>query len=72
MAGVGGVPATLLDGLTILAAGGTETKAVSKGFEAVQNMMQIMHENRIKRLEHAGFTSEQARRLSDLHTPNFM
>jgi hypothetical protein len=29
-------------------------------------------DNRVKRLEHAGFTPEQAKMLSDLHTPNFM
>lgn len=34
--------------------------------------MDQMHENRTKRLEHAGFTREQAQILSDLHTPNFM
>jgi len=33
--------------------------------------MMAMSENRIKRLEHAGFT-QQAQTLSDLHTPNFM
>jgi hypothetical protein len=31
-----------------------------------------MHEGRVKRLQHAGFTPEQAQHLSDLHTPNFM
>ena len=31
-----------------------------------------MHEGRMKRLAHAGFTPEQAQTLSDLHTPNFM
>jgi len=26
----------------------------------------------MKRLEHAGFSPDQAKTLSDLHTPNFM
>jgi hypothetical protein len=31
-----------------------------------------MHEGRLKRLAHAGFTPAQAQVLSELHTPNFM
>jgi hypothetical protein len=31
-----------------------------------------MHDGRMRRLRHAGFSQEQAQRLSDLHTPNFM
>ena len=72
MAAVGGVPASLQDGLTILAAGGTEPKAVARGHEAFRELLNTMHESRIKRLQHAGFTREQAQILSDLHTPNFM
>lgn len=72
LAGVGGVPEPLQDGLTILAAGGTEPKKVKRGHEAFRELMDRMHHNRIKRMEHAGFTREQAETLSDLHTPNFM
>jgi len=72
LAGVGGVPEPLQDGLTILAAGGTEPKAVKRGHEEFRELRDTMHKNRIKRLEHAGFTPEQAQSLSDLHTPNFM
>jgi hypothetical protein len=61
----------LQGGLTILAAGGTEPRAVSRGHDAFRELA-TMHENRTKRLEHAGFTPEQARTLSELHTPNFM
>ena len=32
----------------------------------------MMHQSRIKRLLHAGFTPEQAETISALHTPNFM
>jgi len=72
LAGAGGVPEALQDGLTILAAGGTAPKAVARGHEAFRELMETMHANRMKRLEHAGFTPDQARMLSDLHTPNFM
>jgi len=72
LAGINTAPAALQDGLTILAAGGIEPKAVAKGHEAYRELMERMTENRIKRLEHAGFTPEQARSLSELHTPNFM
>lgn len=60
MAGVGGVPAALQDGLTILAVRDTAPKAVARGHEAFRELMHTMHENRIKRLEHAGFTHQQA------------
>lgn len=72
LAGVGGVPESLQDGLTILAAGGTAPKAVKRGHEAFRELMETMHNNRIKRLQQAGFTKEQAESLSELHTPNFM
>jgi len=72
LAGIGGVPASLQDGLTILAAGGTDPKAVKRGHDAFRGLMESMHANRIKRLKHAGFTPEQAESLSALHTPNFM
>ncbi|MCA9122035.1 MAG: ferritin-like domain-containing protein [Planctomycetaceae bacterium] len=72
LSNVSGAPAPLQDGLTILAAGSTDTKAIARGHEAFRELLDTMHESRVKRLEHAGFTAEQARTLSDLHTPNFM
>jgi TusA-related sulfurtransferase len=72
LAGVGKVPAAVQDSLTILAAGGTNPDAVAKGHAAFRGLLQVMHENRVKRLLTAGFTPEQAQALSDLHTPNFM
>jgi TusA-related sulfurtransferase len=72
LSGVGGVPAPLQDGLTILAARGTEPRAIARGHEAFRELLNTMHENRMRRLESAGFTADQARILSDLHTPNFM
>jgi hypothetical protein len=72
LADAGGIPAPLQDGLTILAAGGIEPKAVARGHEAFRQLAHDMHVNRVKRLEHAGFTTEQATMVSELHTANFM
>ena len=70
--GVSGVPAPLQDALTILAAGGNEPRCVARGHEAFRELLKVMHESRMRRLEHAGFTPEQAKTISELHTPNFM
>ena len=72
MASAAGVPAPLADALTILAAGGTDPRGVRKGHEAFRELLETMHENRIKRLLHAGFDGEQAQTISSLHTANFM
>ena len=72
LAGVGSVPAPIQDALTMLAAGGTSPEQVAKGHEAFRELLETMHESRIKRLLHAGFTGEQAETISGLHTPNFM
>jgi hypothetical protein len=70
--GIGGVPAPVQDALTILAAGGTEPLAVARGHEAFRDLLETMHSSRIRRLQYAGFTAEQAELISELHTPNFM
>ena len=72
LAGHDAAPEALQDGLTVLAAGGTDPKSIAQGHEAFRELTHRMHENRIKRLEHAGFTAEQAETLSELHTANFM
>lgn len=72
LSGVGGVPDALQDGLTVIAAGSTSPTAIARGHDTFRELLHTMHENRVKRLEHAGFTREQAQTLSDLHTPNFM
>jgi TusA-related sulfurtransferase len=72
LAGVGGVPAPLQDALTILAARGDHPRDVARGHEAFRELLQVMHEGRLRRLATAGFTPEQAETLSALHTPNFM
>jgi TusA-related sulfurtransferase len=72
IAHIGGVPAPIADSLTILAARGDDPPSVARGHQSFRELLVTMHEARIKRLEHAGFTAEQAQLLSDLHTPNFM
>jgi TusA-related sulfurtransferase len=69
---VDNVPPPLQDALTILAAGGTEPRKVAEGHERFRSLLETMHSSRIKRLEHAGFTTAQAETISLLHTPNFM
>jgi TusA-related sulfurtransferase len=70
--GVDGVPTALQDALTILAAGSSEPRKVAEGHDRFRRLLETMHASRIKRLEHAGFTPEQAETISRLHTPNFM
>lgn len=72
LANVGGAPPPLQDGLTVLAAGSTNAQDIARGHAAFRELLHTMHESRVKRLEHAGFTPQQATILSDLHTPNFM
>ena len=69
---VGGAPSHLQDSLTILAAQDTSPAAVRQGQEAFRELLESMHEQRLKRLLNAGFTPGQAQTISDLHTPNFM
>jgi TusA-related sulfurtransferase len=72
LAGVGSVPAPVQDSLTILAAGGIDARSIGRGHEAFRDLLETMHQSRIKRLLHAGFNEEQAEAISALHTPNFM
>jgi TusA-related sulfurtransferase len=70
--GVGGVPAPLQDALILLAARGTDPRAVARGHDDFRALLDTMHEARLRRLRHAGFSDEQAALVSGLHTPNFM
>ncbi|MBX5484624.1 MAG: ferritin-like domain-containing protein [Myxococcaceae bacterium] len=66
------VPAHVQDALTVLAAGDVTPSAIARGHEAFRGLLETMREGRVKRLENAGLDREQAERLSELHTPNFM
>jgi hypothetical protein len=70
--GAGGVPAPIQDALVVLAAGSDEPSALARGHEAFQQLLAEMHDGRAKRLAHAGFSADEAERISTLHTPNFM
>jgi hypothetical protein len=72
LGGVGSAPAPLQDALTVLAAGGTDPRAIARGHDAFRELLDAMHDGRLRRLRQAGFSDEQARTISDLHTPNFM
>lgn len=61
-----------MEALAILAGGSREPNRLEKGFQAVKELQENMHKNRIKRLVKIGLTEEQAQKMSELHTPNFM
>ena len=60
------------DALVILAAGELTSRGVRSGWEQVQELMQGMYEGRRRRLVRLGFDADEAGRLSELHTQNFM
>lgn len=72
LSSVSGAPEALQDSLIVLAGGGDGPKEIAAGFEAYRQLLADMEANRIRRLESAGFAPEAAKRISDLHTPNFM
>ncbi|HWI71769.1 MAG TPA: hypothetical protein VNT55_07425, partial [Baekduia sp.] len=67
-----GLSPLLTEALTIMAAGSLQPAELAEGAAAVGDLMQIMEDNRIRRLQAAGFDAATARHLSDLHTPNLM
>lgn len=60
------------EALAILAAGGLEPQRLAQGVQLARELLEEMHRHRLQRLQAAGFTAEQAREISQLHTPNFM
>jgi len=60
------------ESLIVLAAGGLQPDRLPAGVRAVRELYDTMHENRIKRLQQIGFSSEDSEHLSQSHTPNFM
>lgn len=67
-----GLSPLLTEGLTVMAAGSLQPAELSNGAAAVRELMQTMGNNRIRRLQAAGFDLRTAHHLSDLHTPNLM
>lgn len=72
LAGTSGLNEEVFDALILLAAGNTAPEAIKKGYQRVQGLMQAMSEGRKARLLKLGFTTQEATRLSSLHTRNFM
>jgi TusA-related sulfurtransferase len=72
LAGVGEAPVAVQDALVVYAAGGSAPSALVRGHESYRELLETMHENRVKRLRSAGFSEGQAQTISDLHSPNFM
>jgi len=60
------------ESLIVLAAGGLQPERLPGGVRAVRGLYETMHENRIKRLQQIGFSSEDSEHVSQSHTPNFM
>jgi hypothetical protein len=67
-----GLSPLLGEGLTMMAAGSLQPAELAEGARAVRDLLQTMEDNRIKRLQAAGFDAATARHLSELHTPNLM
>lgn len=72
MSSVTEVSPRIQEALAVLAAGGLDPDRLGEGMRKVRELIAEMHEHRLRRLEVAGFTAEQAEEISRLHTPNFM
>jgi hypothetical protein len=67
-----GLNEEVFDALVLLAAGEWKLEAIAKGFEKVQTLKREMDADRRGRLAKLGFTPDEARDISALHTRNFM
>ncbi len=67
-----GVNPLIQESLAIMAGGGSEPHQMALGVERGRELYTTMHRNRVRRMITAGFSPEQAERMSELHTPNFM
>jgi hypothetical protein len=67
-----GLNEEVFDALVLLAAGTLTPRAVARGHRAVQALKTEMAAGRKARLLRLGFDADEARRLAELHTRNFM
>jgi hypothetical protein len=67
-----GLNEEVFDALVLIAAGSWQTDAIAAGHGRVVGLQEEMDRARQARLRKLGFTPEEARRLSSLHTRNFM
>ena len=72
LAGTAGLNEEVFDSLVLLAAGELSPAAIARGHAAVQQLQRDMAAGRRARLARLGFDRDEAQRLSDLHTRNFM
>jgi TusA-related sulfurtransferase len=72
LAPTAGLNEEVLDALVLLAAGALSPAAVARGHAAVLQLKLDMAAGRKARLLRLGFDADQAKRLSDMHTRNFM
>ena len=72
LSSVKGLNPLVEESLVILAAGGLAPDRLAAAMKARADLYETMHENRVRRLVTLGFLENEARELSELHTPNFM
>ena len=72
LADTAGLNKQVLDSLILIAAGSWEPAAISRGWQAVQDLQRAMDEGRRRRLAYIGFPDDEAAEVSALHTRNFM
>jgi hypothetical protein len=72
LSGTSGLNEEVFDALVLLAAGEFTPAAIAIGYARVQTLMTDMAEGRLARLLRLGFEANTAKRLSSLHTRNFM
>jgi TusA-related sulfurtransferase len=72
LAATAGLNDEVFDALVLLAAGAPEPAAVARGHAAVQALKREMAAGRKARLLRLGFAEDEAQRLAELHTRNFM
>lgn len=72
LAPTSGLNEEVFDALVLIAAGALTPAAVARGHAAVQQLKLDMAAGRKSRLLHLGFPADQAQRLADMHTRNFM
>ena len=72
LADTAGLNEEVFDSLVLLAAGELTPAAIARGHAAVQQLKRDMAAGRRARLARLGFERDEAARLADLHTRNFM
>jgi hypothetical protein len=72
LADTAGLNEEVFDALIVLAAGDLEHASLARGHAAVGQLKLDMASGRKARLLRLGFSADQAKRLADMHTRNFM